>query len=169
MTAAVHARTVADAMLRNPTVHPADLTIGAARAAFGASPKLHMLLLAHDGVLVSTVVRADVDGDIDPAALAADAGSLDGRTVTPGTLLAPAHADMRRRGVRRLAVVDGSARLVGLLCLKRSLAGFCTDDGVAEMRRARGNGEAGALREPATAAYPAASPCRPILGRATAG
>jgi CBS domain-containing protein len=137
MTAAVRAWTVAEVMLRNPTVHPADLTIGMARAAFDASPKTHMLLLAHDRVLVSTVVRADVGGDVDPGALAIGAGTLHERTVGPGALLEPTHADMRNRGVRRLAVADDSGRLRGLLCLKRSLTGFCTDDGVAEMRRAR--------------------------------
>lgn len=135
MIAVVHAWTVGEAMLRNPTVHPAALTIGTARAAFDASPKTHMLLLLHDRVLVSTVIRADVEGDIDPEAPAVDAGSLEERTVGPDALLAPAHADMRNRGVRRLAVVDESARLLGLLCLKRSRTGFCTDHGVAEMRR----------------------------------
>ncbi|MBO0841309.1 MAG: hypothetical protein J2O49_10880 [Sciscionella sp.] len=136
MTVAAPVRTVADAMLRHPTVHPADLTIGNARAAFDASPKTHLLLLLRAGVLVSTVVRADVDGAAD-STLAAEVGTLDGRTITPDTPLTPTHALMRRRGMRRLAVVDESMRLLGLLCLKQSLAGFCTDDGVAAMRRAR--------------------------------
>jgi CBS domain-containing protein len=137
MTAAGHAWTVRDAMLRNPTIHPADLTIGQALAAFDASAKTHMLLLAHDGVLVSTAIRTDVEGGTDPEALAVDVGSLAQRTIGPDALLAPAHAVMRNRGARRLAVVDDSARLLGLLCLQRGLTGFCTDDGVAEMRRAR--------------------------------
>lgn len=145
MTAAVHTWTVAEVMLRNPTVHPAGLTIGTARAAFDASPKTHMLLLVHDRVLVSTVIRADVADDIDPEGLAGDAGSLEDRTVGEDAPLAPAHADMRNRGVRRLAVVDDSARLRGLLCLKRSLTGFCTDDGVAGMRRARATRSAGVI------------------------
>lgn len=156
MTAAVHPWTVAEAMLPDPTIHPADLTAREARAEFGASPRTHMLLLIHGGVLVSTVIRADVDGDIDPGALAADVGSLDERTVAPGAALAPAFADMRRRGVRRLAVVDGSARLCGLLCLKRSLTGFCTGDGVAEMRRARAaSGREGRWRAPGSRTGPA--------------
>jgi hypothetical protein len=34
---------------------------------------------------------------------------------------------MRAQSTRRLAVVDGTGRLVGLLCLKRTLDGFCSD------------------------------------------
>lgn len=36
---------------------------------------------------------------------------------------------MVRLGQRRLAVVDADNRLLGLLCLKRDLSGFCTDSG----------------------------------------
>jgi hypothetical protein len=39
-----------------------------------------------------------------------------------------------------MAVVSPSGLLLGLLCLKRSFTGFCTDDGVARMRRERGSG-----------------------------
>ena len=34
-------------------------------------------------------------------------------------------------GQRRRAVVDDSGRLLGLLCLKQRLTGFCSDDDVA--------------------------------------
>ncbi len=40
------------------------------------------------------------------------------------------------RGLRRLAVVDDNGLLMGLLCLKRKLTGFCSDADVA----ARGAG-----------------------------
>ena len=40
-------------------------------------------------------------------------------------------------GIRRLAVVDGDLRLLGLLCLKASRTGFCSDEGVDGMRRGR--------------------------------
>jgi CBS domain-containing protein len=130
--------TVEEAMLRRPTVHAADLTVEAARSAFAASPKTHLLLLTHDGVLVGTLTRADLEVEADPAGPAADLGSLEGRTVDPAVPLADAHALMTERGLRRLAVVDPAMRLLGLLCLKRSLTGFCTDDGVAGMRAERG-------------------------------
>ena len=44
---------------------------------------------------------------------------------------------MQASGDRRLAVVEDDGRLLGLLCLKRSGDGFCTDAGVAERRAAR--------------------------------
>ena len=130
-------RTVGDAMLRRPTIHAAGLTVGAARAAFDAGPKTHLLLLVHDGVLVSTLTRGDLQAAADPAESAAGLGSLAHRTVDPGVPLAATYDQMTRRGLRRLAVVDASNRLLGLLCLKRSLTGFCTDDGVAGMRTVR--------------------------------
>jgi CBS domain-containing protein len=130
-------RTVGDAMLRHPTLHAADLTVGAARAAFDASPKTHLLLLVRDGMLVSTLTRDDLATQADPAGPAARLGSLTHRTVDPDVPLAQAYDHMTGRGLRRLAVVDSSTRLLGLLCLKRGLTGFCTDDGVAGMRTAR--------------------------------
>ena len=51
------AGTVGGVMLRRPTVHPADTTVRAARAAFAASPKLHLLLLVRDGRLIGTLDR----------------------------------------------------------------------------------------------------------------
>ena len=37
--------TVGSAMLRHPTVHPADLTVGEAQAVFAARAKTHLLVL----------------------------------------------------------------------------------------------------------------------------
>lgn len=131
------ARTVGDAMLRRPTVHAADLSVAAARAAFDASPKTHLLLLVRGGVLVTTLTRADLDVDVDPLGLAARLGSLADRTVGPDVRLGPIREAMIRDGVRRLAAVDPAMRLLGLLCLKRSLNGFCSDEGVAALRASR--------------------------------
>lgn len=128
------AATVADVMLRRPTIHPPDTTVSAAREAFAASPKLHLLLLVHDGRLVGTLDRDDLATSVDPGTGALASASLDGRTGAP----AERHrADMVASGVRRLAVIDGDLRLLGLLCLKASGSGFCTDEGVDGMRRGR--------------------------------
>lgn len=124
-------------MLRNPTVHRADLTVGEARAAFEASAKQRLLLLVADGRLVSTVSRDDLAGVYDGARPAAEVGTLDGRTIAPDVPLDEVMAHMESRGLRRIAVVEADLQLIGLLCLKRSLTGFCTDEGVAEMRRER--------------------------------
>lgn len=129
--------TVADAMLRHPRVHPAALTVAGARAAYAASAKTHLLLLVDAGVLVSTLARDDVREAAPPSAPAAGLGVLDGRIVSPGAPLEPTARAMARARHRRLAVVDARMRLLGLLCLKRSLDGFCTDEAVAAMRAAR--------------------------------
>lgn len=129
--------TVADAMLRHPTIHPATLTVGDARAAFASSPKTHLLLVIADGRLITTLTRPDLDRADDPAATAAPLGALAGRTVRPDVALDSTWDAMIREGRRRLAVVDDAGRLLGLLCLKSSLRGFCTDDAVAAMRRER--------------------------------
>lgn len=133
---------VREAMLRHPTVHPAELTVAEARAVFEASPKIRIVLLARDGVLVSTLLRDDladtgVEAGDDAALLAADRGTLEGRTIGPDALLAPTREAMVRADRPRLAVVDADGRLLGLLCLKRSQTGFCTDEGVAGMRQSR--------------------------------
>lgn len=129
--------TVAEAMLRQPTVHPADLTVGEARAAFAAHPKTHLLLLVHDDVLVAALTRDDLSGAGDEEA-AAQLGSLAGRTTPADVQVEELRTAMADSGLRRIAVVDEASRLLGLLCLKASLDGFCTDEGVRGMRDARG-------------------------------
>lgn len=126
---------MADSMLRHPTVHPVDLTVGEARSVLDARPKTRVLLLVEHGMLVSVVTRDDLAGADDDAALAITFGSLDGRTVAPDAPIDTTREQMARE--RRVAVVAADGRLLGLLCLKRSGAGFCTDEGVAQMRRDR--------------------------------
>src|SRR5919206_425323 len=62
---------------------------------------------------------------------------LTDRTVAPEVPLADVHELLLRTGRRRLAVVDGAGRLLGLLCLKRRRTGYCSDAGVAERARSR--------------------------------
>lgn len=129
--------TVGDAMLRHPTVHPAGLTVREARAAFAASAKLRVLLLVDDDLLVSIVAREDLSGTEDPSAAVADVGTLDGTCVEADAPLGATFEAMVSSGRRRLAVVGPDGKLLGLLCLKASRSGFCTDAGVAAMRRSR--------------------------------
>ena len=129
--------TVGDAMLRHPTVHPADLTVSEARAAFAASAKLRVLLLVRDGLLVSMVAREDLSDAEEASAPVADVGTLDGACVAAEAPLDATFDAMVRSGRRRIAVVEPDGTLLGLLCLKQSRSGFCTDEGVAAMRRSR--------------------------------
>lgn len=140
--------TVGDAMVRRPKTLPADATIADARSAL-ENDHVHLLLLVSDeGALVGTVAREDLEdregregregreelvpGDGPLASIAV----LEGRTVEASMPLERAHAMMGTTW-RRLAVV-AEGRLVGLLCLKRSRAGYCTDEGIEDRARERG-------------------------------
>jgi CBS domain-containing protein len=121
--------TVSDAMVTVPWTHGCDLSVAGALAAFGDA-HVHMLLLTDDGMLRGTLVRGDLDA-ADPGRPALDASTLTDRTVGPEHPVDDALVLMRAEGTRRLAVVDADGRLQGLLCLKRTLDGFCSDADVA--------------------------------------
>lgn len=126
--------TAVDGMLRSPRIEPVDCTVAQAVEIL-ADDHVHALLLTEGGRLVSVVEREDLDaaGREDPARAH---GRLAGRTVAPATELEPLRRQMVAEGRRRLAVVDGD-RLLGLLCLKSSGTGFCTDEGVAARAQER--------------------------------
>ncbi|WP_032391364.1 CBS domain-containing protein [Rhodococcoides fascians] len=128
---------VRDHMLRRPRCHPLDLTVAGARAVFAASPKHHLLLLVGGDRLASTVCRCDLDCAPDPGCPASTFGTVQGRTINAHAPIAVVHQHMVRHRIRRLAVVDDARHLLGLLCLKARMDGFCTDAGVEAMRDAR--------------------------------
>ena len=123
-------KTVGEAMITRPHLHPATLTVDQARAALGDA-HVHLLLLVEDGRLLGTLTRDDLAGEHPGADPALPLARLEGRVVPAGQPLARVTEEMAARGARRLAVLDDDERLVGLLCLKRSGAGFCSDAGVA--------------------------------------
>lgn len=128
--------TVADVMVRRPTTMPSSASVHQAVAAFG-DDHVHMLLLVAGDQLVGTLVRDDLP---DGGAVVGRAGAfaiLAGRTVAPTVDACRVMAEMAADGVRRLAVVDGTDRLLGLLCLKRRGDGFCSDDDVDARQRSR--------------------------------
>jgi len=123
-------RLVRDVMLTVPKTHDLDLTLHQAHQAF-ANPHVHMLLLTSpNGVLQGTLVRSDLthlDVQETPDALAVGHARLGGRTITPGVHAVTATSTMLDQQTRRLVVIDNHHRVVGLLCLKRTLDGFCSD------------------------------------------
>ncbi|KRF36731.1 CBS domain-containing protein [Nocardioides sp. Soil805] len=124
--AAEPARSVRDAMVTVPWTHDVGLTVAGAHEAFTDS-HVHMLLLTDGGRLRGTLVRADLGAATDPARPALELATLAGRTVHPEHGRDDVLALMRQRETRRLAVVDDDGMLVGLLCLKRTFDGFCSD------------------------------------------
>lgn len=116
-------------MLHFPKRCDVRTTVAQARVFF-ADDHLHALLVVDGDRLISVLERGDLAGLGSSAGWlpAARFGRLAGRVVAPSVDLDEARALLGQEG-RRLAVVD-DGRLVGLLCLKRSRTGFCTDEDV---------------------------------------
>lgn len=129
---------VGDVMLRHPKVLDAQATVDEARAAL-ANDHVHMALLSQGRTLVGTLVRADLPPPIQRSDQRSVEGSgpalpwstLRNRTVPPATSADAARELLIDRGLRRLAVVDHDGTLIGLMCLKRTRTGFCSDEDVA--------------------------------------
>jgi CBS domain-containing protein len=121
---------VADVMLRAPKLCGPGTTVADARRMFDDDHVHCVLVAAADGSLLAVVDRADLR-DAEPSATAVAAGRLEGRVIGPSRDAETARREMVARGWRRLAVVDERGRLLGLLCLKRTGLGFCSDADVA--------------------------------------
>ena len=123
-------KTVADVVVRLPKTLPIDASITQARGAF-ADDHVHMLLLTENGQLKGTLLRTDLPDHLDGTDAALSHSRVSGRTIPADTPAELAHAILLACGQRRLAVVDADGFLLGLLCLKRQLTGFCSDADVA--------------------------------------
>jgi CBS domain-containing protein len=134
-------RTAAEAMLTTPTRHPPSATVGEIRDFFRDDHVHAALIVSPAGCLEAVVERDDIARCQALDAAAAPLGRLAGRTVPAGADLAEVRRAMIATGRRRAAVTSADGRLVGLLCLKASRAGFCSEQDV----RARARGEADLL------------------------
>ncbi|TDQ00364.1 CBS domain-containing protein [Labedaea rhizosphaerae] len=132
----LNGKTVGEVVVRLPKTLPADTTIDQARACF-ADEHVHMLLLTEFGRLVGTVVRGDLRDDLDGAEPVLTRSRVWGRTISAALPAEQARKLLLARGLRRLAVVDDDGTLLGLLCLKQRLTGFCSDAEVAARALAR--------------------------------
>lgn len=128
---------VTDVMLGDPQVCGQSTTVDHARAFF-SSTHVHMLLLTFTGrvgePLLGTVARDDLPDRGEARAPALSYARLRGRVVHADVSAEEARRTLHAAGKRRLAVVDDSGRLLGLLCLKRDGTGFCSDAGVRARR-----------------------------------
>ncbi|ROO85076.1 CBS domain-containing protein [Actinocorallia herbida] len=120
-------RTVADAMLLSPKVHGRDTTVADAAVVL-RNDHVHAVLVVDGAVLLAVVERGDLGAP--PHLPARSAGRLGERVARPGDDLETARRAMAVAGRRRLAVVGEGDVLLGLLCLKRTGLGFCSDEGV---------------------------------------
>ena len=126
--------TVADAMLHRPDTFPLDASASDLREFFESDHAHAALVVDHRGRLRSVIERADL-GNHEPRAPITTLGRLAGRTVDADADLGRTWHTMTSRKLRRLAVTHpGTDVLLGLLCLKRSGLGFCSDADVAARR-----------------------------------
>jgi CBS domain-containing protein len=134
-------RTAAEAMLTIPVRHPLSATVREIRDFFRDDHVHAALIVSPVGYLEAVVERDDIAECQVLDAAAAPLGRLAGRTVSAGASLAEVRRAMTATGRRRAAVTRTDGLLLGLLCLKASQAGFCSDQDV----RARTRGEADAV------------------------
>jgi CBS domain-containing protein len=121
------ARTVAEAMLTIEKRHPPSATVREIRDFFRDGHVHAALIVSPAGYLEAVVERDDIAGCQTLDAAAAPLGRLAGRTVPPGATLGEVRQAMISAGRRRAAVTSADGRLLGLLCLKASQAGFCSN------------------------------------------
>jgi CBS domain-containing protein len=113
-------------MVTCPTVHDPSTTVGQLRAFFD-DEHVHAALLVEAGELLGVIERADLSADLCDEAQARTVARLDGRTVDPSESVPDVLEAMKRSGRRRLAVVGDNGALLGILCLKASGRGFCSN------------------------------------------
>jgi CBS domain-containing protein len=142
-------RTAAEEMLTTPVRHPLSATVGEIRDFFRDDHVHAALIVSPAGYLEAVVERDDVAGCRALDAAAVPLGRLAGRTVPAEASLAEVRRAMTTAGRRRAAVTSADGRLLGLLCLKASQAGFCSDQDV----RRRALGEADAAGADGTGTY----------------
>lgn len=145
------AATVTDAMITDVKVSNARTTVRELWELF-ADDHVHAAVIVEKGVLLTVVVRTDLAGNHHAAAAAARLGSLRGRVVAADANLEQARQHLLTTGGRRLAVVAADGRFCGLLCLKGSRQGFCSDLDV----RARSAGSRGS--DQCQGSFPTPSP-----------
>lgn len=134
--AAMCMETIADVMVRHPKICHEDSTVGDVRQLF-ADDHVHAVLIVSATRLLTVIDRADFDPEGTDSAPAARLGRLSGRVIAPTEPADTALQQMIAASRRRLAVVGPDGTLLGLLCLKRSGTGFCSDENVRQRQRER--------------------------------
>jgi hypothetical protein len=130
---------VADVMVRRPKVLGAQATVSDAITFFSDDHAHLALVVAEDRRLLTSLERADIPPGIADTTPITELGILAGRTVSPFCPVPEATAAMSATGRRRLAVVGDDGELLGLLCLKASRDGFCSDEGITSRAADRGS------------------------------
>jgi hypothetical protein len=96
-----------------------------------------MALLVDGRRLVTAIEQTDLERTVEDNRAASGIGSLHERTVRPDAPLPQVAESMRMLKRRRLAVTNERGELLGLLCLKASGLGFCSDADVESRKQDR--------------------------------
>jgi CBS domain-containing protein len=115
--------TVADVTHSRFAALPASATVGDVQEWFAAGDGHRMALLADDGRYVGCLVPADLTG-ADAAGAAAELARR-GPTVAPDEPASRGEELALRDGNRRVPVVDGDGRLLGIVAITPDLQRFC--------------------------------------------
>ena len=116
--------TVADVTHGRFTALPASATIGDVSDWFAASPSRRMAVLADDGRYVGSLTRGDVTGDVDAGRPAAEVAKH-GPTIAPEAPASAGEELALLTVARRVPVVDGDGRLLGIVSVTGDLTSFC--------------------------------------------
>ncbi|MGI3779330.1 MAG: CBS domain-containing protein [Janthinobacterium lividum] len=127
------ARTVRDAMITDVKLCGIDATVGDVRDLF-LDEHVHAAVVVEDGVLRAVIDRADLGEGDDDRAPAVRVGGLGPRVVSGDVGLVEARRALVDSQRRRLAVVGDGGTFEGLLCLKRSLDDFCSEQDTRDRR-----------------------------------
>lgn len=123
---ALTGRSVADAMIHSPKVCGPTTSIAQLRDML-RDDHVHAALIVDHGELLAVVERSDLVGSLTLDGGSRAAAYIEDRVTRPDAGLAATWKAMTTAGRRRLAVIDSDRQLLGLLCLKRSGLGFCSD------------------------------------------
>lgn len=129
-------RLVRAVMVRQPKTLPRGATVAEVRAVF-ANDHVHMALVVDGARLVCAIDPSDLRDNLDDHFPADRLGHLSGRVVNDDLPLIRAREILDATLRRRLAVVGPHGELVGLLCLKRTRLGYCSDRDVDARARER--------------------------------
>jgi CBS domain-containing protein len=114
----------ADVIHKRFTALPDSATIGDVRKWFAASSHRRVAFLAEDGHYVGSLTPADLGGDLDAGRRASDV-AWRGATIAPDAPASAAHELALSSDTRRVPVVDGHGRLVGIVGVTDDLVAFC--------------------------------------------
>jgi CBS-domain-containing membrane protein len=116
--------TVLDVIHRRFSTLPASATIGDVRAWFAASSQRRMAVLAQDGCYAGSLTPDLLAGDLDPARRASEVARR-GPTVAPDAPASAGEELALLTDARRVPVVDGDGRVLGIVSVTNDLTAFC--------------------------------------------